>query len=450
VQPLDSNRGIDPALSRALDAAKAEFRQGRLADARRSYQRILKREPQLVQALHFLGVLEHMDGNSALGLSLIRQAFERSPDDYDIRKNLSNILIALNHGDEAEPLCRGLVAERPDDPGNHSNHSIALRKLGRHAESVAAARQATALAPNTSITWLALANALTGAGRLSQATDAYERVIALDPAFSPAHDSLCRMLLQIEQSSILSRSRLRRTRQAYRRWLQAVPGHPTATFMLDALDRGQIPERMPDAEVKASFDAYAPDFDKHIRSLGYRAPELVAEVLARRLSATDASLDVLDGGCGTGLSARLLRPYARRLTGVDLSSQMLSRAHKTGMYDTLVEGELGGFLAAHPASFDVCVFVDVLTYFGDLRAILGCAARALRAGGLLAFSVEKSDRPGTHLHPTGRYSQHAEHVEAALAAAGFMAIEKIDATIRTESNAPVAGLIVSAFVASEP
>lgn len=438
------NRDLDPALSRELDAAKIELQQGRFGEARRRYQRILKREPQLTPALHFLGVLEHMDGNSELGLSLVRQAFQRSPDDYDIRKNLSNLLNDLNRGDEAEPLCRGLIAERPADSGNHSNHCIALRKLGRHAEAIAAGRQATALSPHSPVVWLALANALASAGELSQAADAYERVIAINPTFSPAHNSLCRVLLQIEQSRWLSRWRMRRTRQAYRRWVEAVPGHPTATFMLQALDRGQVPERMPDAEVKASFDAYAADFDRHIRSLDYRAPELIAEVMARRLSAADGRLNVLDGGCGTGLTAPLLRPYALQLTGVDLSSAMLDRARKTGLYDTLIEGELGSFLAAHPGTFDVCVFVDVLIYFGDLRAILASAAHSLRADGLLAFSVEKSDLPGSHLYPTGRYSHHSEHVQAALTGAGFVAIEQTDANIRTEGNAPVVGLIVSA------
>jgi len=208
--------------------------------------------------------------------------------------------------------------------------------------------------------------------------------------------------------------------------------------------RGPVPERMSDAEIKASFDAYAAEFDRHIRSLDYRAPELVAEVLARRLSPAHARLDVLDGGCGTGLSAALLRPYARQLTGVDLSPAMLERARRTGLYDVLVESELGGFLAAHAASFDVCVLVDVLIYFGDLHAIIARAARSLRPGGLLALTVEKSDRPGSHMHSSGRYSQHADHVRAALAAAGCVAIEQVEAEIRTESDAPVVGLIVSA------
>ncbi|MEO8802232.1 MAG: methyltransferase domain-containing protein, partial [Rudaea sp.] len=283
-----------------------------------------------------------------------------------------------------------------------------------------------------------------GAGEHKQAVPAYEKVLSLKPDFSPAHNSLCQAWLQIEQAGIVSRFRLSSTRQAYRRWLDAVPGQPIAMFMLDALEHGKTPGRMPDAAVASTFDAYAAEFDKHIRSLGYRAPELVAEVLARRLPTADASLDVLDGGCGTGLTAPLLRPYARQLTGIDLSSAMLERARATSCYDNLLQAELGAFLDSHPDSFDVCVCVDVLTYFGDLHAIILSAARALRTDGLLAFSVEKSSRPGSHLHPTGRYSQHASHVQAVLAAAGMRGIQQVEATIRNEGNAPVVGLIVSA------
>jgi predicted TPR repeat methyltransferase len=38
---------------------------------------------------------------------------------------------------------------------------------------------------------------------------------------------------------------------------------------------------------------------------------------------------------------------------------MLERARRTGLYDRLVEGELGAFLAAHPQAFDLCVLPDV-------------------------------------------------------------------------------------------
>lgn len=436
------------ALTQQLEAAQAEHKQGRHAEARRLYRKILKKSPGFIPALHFLGVLEHMDGNSAEGLELVQRAHARAPDDYDIRKNLSNMLNEMGRAEEAEPLCQALVLERPDDPGNHSNHSVALRKLGRFVEAVAAGRQAVGLAPDHAVGWHALANALGGAGALKEAVEAYEKVIAISPGFSPAHNGLCRALLQIEQAGAISRFRLSRTRQAYRRWLQAVPGHPTASFMLQALEKGPAPARMPDAAVKASFDASAADFDKHLRTLEYCAPQLIADLLADRLPGPNGDLDVLDGGCGTGLSAGLLRPYACKLTGVDLSPGMLRKAGSTGYYDVLVEAELGEFLTDHRQSFDVCVFVDVLTYFGELGAILRLAAAALKPGGLLAFTVEKSSRPGSHLNPTGRYSHHPDHVRAALESVGLRSIELRESVIRLEGNAPVQGLIASALQAS--
>ena len=56
------------------------------------------------------------------------------------------------------------------------------------------------------------------------------------------------------------------------------------------------------------------------------------------------SLDVLDAGCGTGLCGPLVAPYARRLSGVDLSAGMLARAKEKNVYDALVQGELTEYL----------------------------------------------------------------------------------------------------------
>ena len=234
---------MSPALLQQLEEAKAQHRRGLFGEARRRYKRILKRHPELTQALHFLGVLEHMDGNHEAGLVLVRRAHARNPEDYDIRRNLGNLLNDMNRCEEAEPLCRALVAERPLDSGNHTNHCVALRKLGRFDEAIAVGRRAVALAPGQAAGWHALANALGSAGALKQAVQAYEKVIAIEPGFSPAHNSLCRALLQLEQAGRLSRFRLRRTLEAYRRWVQRVPGHPTAMFMLEALERAQAPAR---------------------------------------------------------------------------------------------------------------------------------------------------------------------------------------------------------------
>jgi predicted TPR repeat methyltransferase len=51
----------------------------------------------------------------------------------------------------------------------------------------------------------------------------------------------------------------------------------------------------------------------------------------------------------------LLKPFAARLVGVDLSAGMLAEAAKRELYDELVEAELGAYLTAHPSSFNIIV-----------------------------------------------------------------------------------------------
>jgi len=74
--------------------------------------------------------------------------------------------------------------------------------------------------------------------------------------------------------------------------------------------------------------------------LSYRAPGLVAAMIDDAGLERSKRRDVLDAGCGTGLCGPSLAPYARRLTGVDLSSGMLARAKEKQVYDALTQAEV--------------------------------------------------------------------------------------------------------------
>lgn len=63
-----------------------------------------------------------------------------------------------------------------------------------------------------------------------------------------------------------------------------------------------------------------------------RTPELLFNLACPYL--TD-EMKILDLGCGTGLDAQLYRPFAKKLTGVDISPKMVEKAEEKNIYDAL-------------------------------------------------------------------------------------------------------------------
>jgi predicted TPR repeat methyltransferase len=97
---------------------------------------------------------------------------------------------------------------------------------------------------------------------------------------------------------------------------------------LASLGAETAPVAAPKEYVIGLFDRYADHFDEHlVGKLRYRTPSLLLDAVMRLApSGNLGTLDILDLGCGTGLVGSLLRPLARTLTGVDISSNMLQIA----------------------------------------------------------------------------------------------------------------------------
>ena len=207
------------------------------------------------------------------------------------------------------------------------------------------------------------------------------------------------------------------------------------------------PERASDAYVEKLFDHFAPTFDAKLASLHYRAPQIVADAVAAALPAPASGLIVADIGCGTGLCGPLLRPWARRLVGCDLSGAMLERASQRGTYDELHKAELTAFLRERPGAFDLVVSADTLIYFGELREVAQAVHGALRAGGALVFTLEAlgADADGPHkLQDHGRYAHDGAHARGVFEAAGLQVDAPVEVVLREEKQAPVLGWLMVA------
>jgi predicted TPR repeat methyltransferase len=279
----------------------------------------------------------------------------------------------------------------------------------------------------------ALAEALERLGDLPGAVDLQQRALRVDPYRTDSMLDLGRLWRQLANRE--------RATSWYARALAIDPDceHAASELVAMAAEGG-----LPDAYIRTLFDQYADRFDAELTgTLNYRAPALVAAML-EDLGVPEASAEILDLGCGTGLSGVALKRFAAALDGVDLSSRMVAEARRKGFYRTLHVGEARAFLGGAAASWDIVAAVDVLNYVGDLTPLFTAARARLPPGGLMVGTVEKSADGSTRLTAKQRYVHSREALSVALSDSGLSAAEVTDGTLRTEAGAPVAGLIFAA------
>jgi predicted TPR repeat methyltransferase len=405
-----------------------------LEEARVLYERILAAVPEHPEALHFLGVLCHQRGDRARAVELIERSIAAAPTSADFHNNLGNVLKEQERLVEAADAYRRAIELAPGHADAQSNLGTVLKAQGKVEEAIEAYERVIELMPEHVGAHHNLGNALQRVGRREEAIAHYRQAVALDPDHPDA-----RKLLAL---ALFYSGHVKEAITIVEQWAKLDPDNPVASHMLAAFSGSNVPERASDAYVERAFDAMSATFDEHLRDLGYRAPELVLSAVAAHLGEPSRALDVLDAGCGTGLCGPLLRPYARRLVGVDLSSGMLQRAEGTGAYDALEKGELTAFLQGAAPS-DLIVSADTLCYFGDLAAVTKAAAGALREGGHFVFTVEKNVKndEGYLLNPHGRYSHTEAYLRATASEAGLSVASLATDTLRHERDEPVAGLL---------
>lgn len=422
-----------------LQRAVTHLRSGQLDEAEPLLVSILQRWPGYPDALHFLGVLEHIRGRSEQAVSLIRQAIVRLPGDPGPLNNLGNVLVESQRYEEAEKAYRDCLAFQPDQVDALTNLATLLRRRRQHAEAEALCRRAVKARPDFALAWYTLSLALVEQGHIDEALDAHNRGVALAPKQLQARNAMPKALVH--------RGRLDDAARLYRAWLAIEPDNPVVRHHLAACVGGTVPERASDAYVEKTFDAFAATFDANLAALDYRAPQLVSGLLQSLLSPPSRQYDILDLGCGTGLCGPLVREWARELSGCDLSQGMLAQATRRRVYDRLDHAELVAHLNDNPRRFDVLICADTLCYFGELQPAMTAAAAALRPGGRFVFTVEawKSDsgEPYT-LQPHGRYAHHRGYLRRLLAQAGLAELGFGEETLRIEGGQPVSGWLVAA------
>jgi len=396
---------------KTIHDALAHHQQGRLREAESIYLNLLLKQPNDVDALHYLGVLRMAQGRREEAIEFVKRALKLAPRNADAWNNLGNMLLAGNDEKAAEFAYINTTNLKPDN-----------------AEA-----------------WYNLANLFRRQRRRDEAVRCYRRVLELNPKFAGAYENIALLLLRIGRPDL--------TADVYRRWVAAEPDNAIARHMAAAYSESKAPTRAEDEYVAQIFNRFAENFDESLANLHYAAPGLLTAVLNEVIPFGERRLAILDAGCGTGLCGPLLRSSARQLVGVDLSAGMLAKARERKLYDQLHESELVAFMRAHPREYDVVISADTLVYFGALEDAMLGAAIALKPQGVLAFTVEAEPVGSVEkfrLGKSGRYSHSADYVRECLEAAKFEVLLIEGGVLRKESGTDVLGHVVLARLGSDP
>lgn len=313
--------------------------------------------------------------------------------------NLGATRLKLGRPQDAADLLAEALAQEPDNVEALGHRATALAELGQLGQALEGADTALRLAPDNGALWSLRGNLLKELGRSQEARESLETAIARG-----ADNDLIR-------------------------------------YYLASLTGRDAPATAPRDYVEALFDGYADGFEEHLlRTLKYRAPELLVARLARMERHFSSALDL---GCGTGLCGVAARVLVDRLDGVDLSANMVLHARARGVYDDVVQADLAHYLGSTGRRYDLVLAADVFIYVGALEAVFQGVARVMDPGGVFCFSVESAgEGAGFALGSSLRYAHSAGYIRSLAQHHGFEFADTAEHPIREDQQTPIAGSFV--------
>lgn len=430
-------QSIEMTMQELLLFAMQMHREMKLDAAEKCYRSALQVEPDNANALHYLGVLLHQRRQLPEAIELIQRSIAIDSGVAAWQNNFGNVLLEESRYDEAAAAYARCSELDENNLEVLNNLGVLLRKLNRQDEAEESFKRAIARDPSFGDAHANLATLCTLQERFPEAFSHLADALAL----KPRSIDIRRLLVMAYGKA----GRIEEARETCQEWLKLDPDDARAAHFLAAYGAVDVPERASDQYVVMEFDGFASSFDARLASLEYRAPQLVGDAVAGLLGAPAKTCVILDAGCGTGLCAPYLRPYAKWLGGVDLSANMLSRARDRGLYDELIQSELVHCLQTNDGGFDVVVSADTLCYFGKLTNAFAAVKLALRPAGYWVFTVEAHTLDAEFkLQHHGRYSHSKNYIERELSTAGFRNVHLQAVNLRFESGEPVVGWLVSA------
>ncbi len=184
---------------RNLQTAVSLHRVGRLGEASAVYRKILQRNPDNHQALHYLGLIEAGGGNFKEAKALIARSLNIRHPNVQFVENYAAVLWQSGDYEAAlDASRRGLQADHNNVALSYTA-AVALCKLRRFEESVAQFDRLLALVPNHVVALNERGTALAELSRYDAALASIQEALNLQPQYAGARLNLGNLLARLRR-----------------------------------------------------------------------------------------------------------------------------------------------------------------------------------------------------------------------------------------------------------
>ena len=375
------------------------------------YKRALTINNDYAEAHYNLGVVLKEIGKPDEAITSYKRALEHKPDYAEALYNLGNALNECGELEEAIASYRETITIKPDYAEAHSNLGNVLKKIGKPNEAEFSYRKALAIRPDYAEAHSNLGAVLRELGRLNDAEESYKKALSIKPDFAETHSNLGHVLHAL--------GKFNEAADSLRKAVGIEPDLPGVQHRLNAL-LGITTDFAPRQYVEDIFNSHAKKFDNHlVNVLKYDAPIMLKKALLDLGLAQRKYKNVVDLGCGTGLSGLEFRDIAETLIGIDLSEEMVRKAERKNIYDRLYVDDIVGRLEILKTQFSLFISSDVFAYIGDLLPLFSCIKRHSTQNSLLVFSTEHTDDGDFILRNTARYAHSKDYILSIAKQQGF-------------------------------
>lgn len=172
--------GGSSAYAEQYKQALDDYKAGRLDQAARGLESVVKKAPDNVTAHSLLGYIYLRQDKNAPAVAEMEKVIKLAPKEDDAHKNLAGAYLRAGRYDDAAAQYKIVLAHSPRDAGSLFGLAMAQGQAGRNDDAVASFRQAIAVRP-TSVAYQNLGVVLQKSGRNLEAADAFRKAADLDP-----------------------------------------------------------------------------------------------------------------------------------------------------------------------------------------------------------------------------------------------------------------------------